>query len=285
MGSSSANGEEVAEQAMSDRAFPITEIRTSGAPAPKPNTGFLRFLSYGLPWAAWIINVALLITTRYQKADISLCIGGEYLQQQLIESGVTNVTSLSSLCEFRIYHLGVVQSTEELASVSTLSVEDELNDLAGDDLYNNLALGASIVPVALGLILMCTCCGPVLLGEFTKGQSMLWNISTLVGFMSALFSGLAMLFLKTDICEQQQICTILQDNDRYATVASSILGFNGAITAVNNENDENTPIAVDCEQTCSVDAGLYLSVVATLLWLFAFVGTIMLKKANAKIHP
>jgi len=285
MGSSTGNGEEVPEQPRSERPFPITEIRLS-TPPKKPSFGFLRFLSYGLPWAAWLINVALLITPRYQRADVSLCIGRD-LQQQLIDSGIANVTTQSALCEPRVYYLGVVQCSEEvLSSPSSFSVYNEVNELASDDLYNNLALGVSIIPVVLGCILICFCCGPVLLGEFAEGQSMLWNISTLVDFISTVFSGLTMLFLETNICQEQQICAVLQDNDRYSTVASSILGFNGAVSAVSTNGDEgNNFIAADCEQTCSADAGFYLSIVATALWLLAFVGTILLKKANAKIHP
>ncbi|CAJ1939179.1 unnamed protein product [Cylindrotheca closterium] len=282
MGSSTGNGEAVSEQARSDKPFPITEIRTSQA-TPKPATAFLRFLSYGLPWAAWLLNVALLITPRYQKADISLCLGGDFLQEQLVATGNTNATTLPSLCEYRAYHLGIVRSTEELTGASALSAEDDINDLAADDFFNSFALGASSVPVTLGCILMCICCGPVLLGEFAKGQSMLWNISFLVHFISALFSALTMLFLQTDMCQEDQICTTLQENDRYSAMTSSILGFNGAIAALNDGDSD--PINVECQQTCSVDAGFYLSIVTTVLWLSAFGGTVMLKKANAKIHP
>mmetsp|Transcript_28562 Transcript_28562/g.69221 ORF Transcript_28562/g.69221 Transcript_28562/m.69221 type:complete len:293 (-) Transcript_28562:484-1362(-) len=290
---STGNGEAVPEQPLavgpaSEKPFPITEIRTSRliAATPKPkHTGLLRFLSYGLPWAAWLFNVALLITPRYQTAEISLCIGGDYLQEQLMATGNTNSTTLPDfLCDYRTYCLGVVRSTEELTTPSNLSVEGAVNDLADEDLYNNLAMGFSIVPVALGFILMCLCCGPVLLGEFAKGQSTLWNISALVHFLSALFSGLTMLFLQTDLCQEEQICTVLKEDDKYSTMASTILGFNGAITAALNGGE--SPISVDCQETCSADAGFYLSIVATVLWLAAFVGTVMLKKANdTKIHP
>ncbi|KAL3942526.1 MAG: hypothetical protein SGBAC_003302 [Bacillariaceae sp.] len=327
MGSSTGNpGDEdeveVSEQAREHRhhrPFPITEIRTSQLMAMPPrerNMEFLKFLSYGVPWAAWLINVALLITPRYQTADISLCIEGDiyYLQEeQLMATGITSTNStttttttttatatatssntLSYLCEYRFYCLGVTRSTEELMSgasgagvpITMMSAEEAVNDLAGEDLYHNLALGASIVPVALGFILMCLCCGPVLLGEFAKGQSTLWNISFLVYFISGLFSGLTMLFLKTDICHEDQICTVLQENDRYSTVASSILGFNGAIVAALNDAEAgDTTMEVDCHQTCSVDAGFYLSIVTAVLWWSALVGTCRLKKANAKIHP
>jgi len=280
---------DASEQAINhDRPFPITEIHTADgnhntAHHQQSSKGLLRFLSYRLPWVAWLINVALLITPQYQKADVSLCIQGEYLQEQLMATGATSTVDM---CEFRVFWIGLVTASEETSSspgFGDWSVEVAVNDLADDDWYNNLSMGAAIVPVALGFLLMCLCCGPVLLGEFQKGQVMLWNIASLVFLLSALFSGLTMLFVRTDICQEQQICQAYQDDEQYSTVASSIIGYNNAIDAAANDF---TTMEIGCQQTCSIDAGFYLSIVTTAMWSLAFLGTVMLKKASAtKIHP
>lgn len=228
------------------RLPPLTEIEMI-VPAKAHHHYGLRFLSYGVPWVAWLLNVSILSTCHFQQATLKLC---------------RNDDEESEFCVHRYLSLGLAKSCERTSSSNLWSIEDPLNDLANEDYYTKIALGSAIVPVALGTLLVCVCCGPVLLGEFEQGQTTLWTMASLVHLINAVFSALALIVLKTSMCDGD-ICGMVHTEEKFFSFS---------------KNDQIDDWA--CQEDCTPGAGFYLAIVATALWMLAFLGTALLKKAH-----
>jgi hypothetical protein len=237
--------EQKQEKAKNDKP-PITEIEANNA--TNANHYGLRFLSYGVPWVAWLLNVCIVGTCHFQQATLKLCSDDTYDQD--------------TVCVYRNLSLGVARSSETTSSNNLWSMEAPLNDLVNEDYYTNIALGSAIVPVALGTVLVCACCGPVLLGEFEQGREVLWTLASLVHLTNAVFSAMVLIALKTNLC-QGDICAMVQTEKKFYSFANS------------NESDN-----WDCQEECTPGAGVYLSIVASALWMVACLGTVLLKKSH-----
>eukprot|EP00980_Cylindrotheca_fusiformis_P019691 scaffold6870_cov121-Cylindrotheca_fusiformis.AAC.18 len=235
----SSTGYEKPEQPRGDSP-PLAEIDTNGAVGSdntKPNHILvLQILSYGLPWIAWLLNIAALATFHFQEVDLKVC-------------------DEDDSCVERSLSLGLSRSRESHSSSKVWSMGEALNDLADEDYYTNAAFGSAIVPITLGALLFYLCCGPVLLGEFEKGQDALWTLASLVHLLNAVFSAVTLVELKTDLC-QGDICEMVESNEKFSS--------------------ENS----DCQEHCTPGAGFYLSIVASIFWMTACVCTVLMKKAS-----
>jgi hypothetical protein len=236
------------EQAKDDKR-PMNEIQASDETIEQhPNHYGLRFLSYGIPWVAWLLNVSIVATCHFQEATLTLC--------------SDDTSNPDTVCVDRNLSLGVVRSSETTSSDNLWSMEALLDDLVSEDYYTNIALGSAMVPVALGMVLVCACCGPVLLGEFEQGREVLWTLASLVHLANAVFSALALIALKTTLC-QMEICAIVETEEKYYSFANS------------NESEN-----WNCQDECTPGVGVYLSIAASALWMAACLGTIFLKKSH-----
>ena len=246
------------------------QISSSSTQSTISQVALLKFFAYVLPWFAWILNVIILTTCYFQTANVSICstIDTSFCVPPLkVNIGLTR-TCYDYDDQTNKYFI----KESFTAAVAAADGDDD------SDYYINLAMGFAIVPVVLGSLLVCSCCGPVLLGEFEEGQNVLWTLSALAYGLNSICTGLTLLGLNTDLCHDENICQMALPKQQDGVGSGGGGGF--------VRSDAVTEFYLGtCEQDCTIGTGATLAIVTTIFWLMACPASIVLKKSNkAKKH-
>lgn len=252
-----------------------TQQSTSFFIKKNSKVALLKFFAYVLPWFAWILNVIILTTCYFQTANVSIC---STIDTTFCVPPLKVNIGLTRTCYDYDDQTNKYFIKESFAAAVSAAADGGDDD---SDYYINLAMGFAIVPVVLGSLLVCSCCGPVLLGEFEEGQNVLWTLSALAYGLNSICTGLTLLSLNTDLCHDENICQMALPKQQDGVGGSGSGGGGGFV-----RSDVVTEFYLGtCEQDCTIGTGATLTIVTTIFWLMACPASIVLKKSNkAKKH-
>lgn len=207
------------------------------------NPVFLTICAHYVPWLAWLLNVIILGTCYFQRINLTIC---------------STLQEYSDTCIYLALNVGLTRS---FCTGDTDYFYNEIPSTDVDDVYSNVAVGFAIVPVVLGTVLICACCGPVLLGQFEQGRNVLWTLSAIAFALNAICTALTLLELNTSLCHDEKVCDLALEVD-------------GDFMKIDLPED----LSWGCEQDCNAGPGAGMAIGVTVLWLIACPAAISLKK-------